>query len=433
LPHDDAPSTAPPTPDSVRLKIDSLSYGPYGVGRDNQKVVFVPLTVPGDEVGVRLEDKGRYAVGTLLEIVQPSPKRRTAPCVYFGRCGGCPWQHVQYEEQLSAKEKAVKDALARIGKLKDFECLPIVPSPREYGYRHRLRLHCDPSRRVGFHRTFTHELIEVESCLISEPKVDRQISGARNFVAALETSLEWLEIVGDNETEQAIFVAKAPAKLSDEDATACGRLVDGGSVKGIVAFGRGWRRSWGDVKIRISTGEKLRAEVDADVFTQVNRRANLLLVTEVLGWGAFTAADRVLELYCGAGNFTLPIARLCREIVAVEGDAAAVKSGETNARSNGLENIRWICSDAPRAAKKIAAKERFSKILLNPPRSGGKGLEQHLASMRAEKILYVSCDPSTLARDLASLKKTGYTLTRVRPFDLFPQTFHVETLAELIR
>jgi 23S rRNA (uracil1939-C5)-methyltransferase len=418
---------------SVRLKIDSLSYGPCGVGRDDQKVVFVPLTVPGDEVEVRLEDKGRYALGTLLEVVRPSPKRRTAPCVYFGRCGGCPWQHVAYEEQLAAKEKTVKDALNRIGKLKDFECLPIVPSPREYGYRHRLRLQCDASRKVGFHRMSTRELIEVESCLISDPKVDRRISSARNFVEALKTPLEWLEIVGDDESEHAVIVAHAQAKLAGEDAAACERLLDGGDIKGLVVFGRGWRRSWGDVNVRISAAEKLSAEVEADVFTQVNRQGNQLLVAEVLGWGAFTAADRILELYSGAGNFTLPIARLCREIVAVEGNAAAVKSGEKAGRSKSIENIRWICADAPRAAQKLAAQERFSKILLNPPRSGAKGLENHLASFGAEKILYVSCDPSTLARDLASLAKTGYTLSRVRPFDLFPHTFHVETLAELVR
>ncbi|MGH7834368.1 MAG: 23S rRNA (uracil(1939)-C(5))-methyltransferase RlmD [Candidatus Binatia bacterium] len=429
------PDDNTPIPDRVRLKIDSLSYGPYGVGRDNHKVVFVPLTVPGDEVDVRLEDKGRYAVGALLEIARPSLKRRTAPCVYFGRCGGCPWQHVAYEEQLAAKEKIVKDALGRIGKLKDFECLPIVPSPREYGYRHRLRLQCDPSRRVGFHRSFTHELIEVESCLISEPKVERRIPSARNLVQALKTPLEWLEIVGDDETENAIFVAKAAAKLSEEDAAACERLFDGGSIKGIVVFGRGWRRSWGDVRTRISAGEKPYPEVEADVFTQVNRQGNLLLVAEVLGWGAFTAADRVLELYCGAGNFTLPIARLCREVVAVEGSAAAVKSGEANSRALGLRNIRWIAADVTRALKDLSARrtQKFSKVLLNPPRFGAKGLEKHPALLRAEKILYVSCDPSTLARDLASLTKTGYTLTRVRPFDLFPHTFHVETLAELVR
>jgi 23S rRNA (uracil1939-C5)-methyltransferase len=286
---------------------------------------------------------------------------------------------------------------------------------------------------VGFHRPFTRELIEIESCLISEPKVDREISKIRNFVQALKTPLEWLEIVGDNETEQAVLVGKAAAQLSDEDEAVCERLLDAESIKGIVVFGRDWRRVWGNAGIRISAGDKAYAEADADVFTQVNRQGNLLLVAEVFAWGAFNADDRVLELYCGAGNFTLPMARLCRDIVAIEGNPAAVKSGKANSRSNGLDNIQWVCSDVPRAVKKLAARERFSKILLNPPRSGAKGLETDLASIGAEKILYVSCDPPTLARDLASLTKTGYTLSRVRPFDLFPHTFHVETLAELIR
>ena len=175
-------------------------------------------------------------------------------------------------------------------------------------------------------------------------------------------------------------------------------------------------------------------EVDGEVFTQVNRQGNSQLVQELLHWGEFHNQDLVLELYCGAGNFTLPIARPARAVVAVEGDGRSVENGRTNSQLNGLENIRWIRSHVPGALKQMSERgERFSKIILNPPRSGAKGLEGDLASLGAKKILYVSCNPPTLARDLAGLSKKGYKLKRVQPIDLFPHTFHVEALAEAVR
>lgn len=174
-------------------------------------------------------------------------------------------------------------------------------------------------------------------------------------------------------------------------------------------------------------------KVDAEVFTQVNREGNRQLVRELLHWGEFHDQDRVLELYCGAGNFTLPLSRRAREVVAVEDNLRSVENGKFNSRLNQVENIRWTRSHVTRAFKQLHEKgEEFSKIVLNPPRSGAKGLEGDLASLGAEKILYVSCNPSTLARDLAALSKKGYKLKRVRPIDLFPHTFHVETLAEMV-
>jgi 23S rRNA (uracil-5-)-methyltransferase RumA len=265
--------------------------------------------------------------------------------------------------------------------------------------------------------------------------VDRQIRCARSFVAGLKTPLEWLEIVGDEEAERAVFVGKAGTSFSAGDEAVCAGLLGAKDIQGVVLFGRGWRRTWGEVRMLIRLGENIPAQVDADVFTQVNRAANLRLVSEVLEWGDFNTADRVLELYCGAGNFTLPLAGRCAKVVAVEGNARSIKNGKASSRLNGYENIRWICSDVARAMKSLPAgtTEQFSKILLNPPRSGAKGLAEDLAAFSAEKILYVSCDPSTLARDLSALVKTGYSVGRIQPFDLFPHTFHVETLAELVK
>ncbi len=172
--------------------------------------------------------------------------------------------------------------------------------------------------------------------------------------------------------------------------------------------------------------------LDADVFTQVNPEGNRRILEEILKAGDFQPADRVLELYSGAGNFTLAIARKTEGVLAVEGQRACINNGKLNAQKNGINNIRWVCAPVPKAVGDLKRRgDKFSKIVLDPPRAGAKGIEADLAALGAGKIFYISCNPATLARDLAALDKLGYKLSTVQPIDLFPQTFHVETLAVL--
>ena len=421
----------------VHLTIDALTYGPYGVGRDaGKKVVLVPLTAPGDEVEVKiLEEKQNYSVGELLRLLRSSPARQAAPCPYFGTCGGCPWQHLRYENQLAAKAQSVEDALRRIGKLDGFDLLPILGSPREEHYRRRIRLHTDSADRVGFHRAFSDELVEIDSCWIADPRLEKELSLAREWKKALATSLEEIEIsLGEDETAL-VLTGRARDRFAPEDETVNALFLERHPrLSGLVLAGRGWRRVWGETKVSLYAEEDLKIRVDADAFTQVNPDANRRLREELLAWGGFHHEDRVLELYSGAGNFTLPMARRSRAVTAVEGNSLAVESGKGNCRSLGLENIHWICSAVPQAVQRLKEKgEKFSKIVLDPPRSGAKGHAERIASFGAEKILYVSCNPATLARDLAALAKQGYRLNRVRPVDFFPHTFHVEVLAEMTR
>lgn len=421
--------------DNIHLKIDALAYGPYGIGRHEGRVIMVPMTVPGDEAEVRIvEDKGNYAIGALVKIIEPSSDRREPPCPYVGACGGCPWQMVRYEAQLAAKAKSVEEALARIGKLQGYEMLPILPSPGEFRYRRRIRLHVDRNKRIGFHRAFSHDLIEVESCLIAAPEADRRLGAAGAWAAGLKSTIVEVEIVESDAGGAVVLVGKVDGAISPVDDAANARFLSAHpDVRGLVLFGRGTRRAWGLGTVALELEDGLKMEVDAEVFIQVNREGNRRLVGEFLDWGGFGPEDRVLELYSGAGNFTLPIAKRAGTVVAVEGDERAVRNGKRNSRANGLENIRWVQSHAPHAARELReAGSKFSKIVLNPPRSGAKGLEDDLAALGAEKILYVSCNPSTLARDLAALDKKGYRTRRVRPVDLFPHTFHAETLAEIV-
>ena len=420
----------------LTLDIDALSYGPYGIGRHQGKAVMIPKTAPGDTVAARIvEAKERYSVGEIVRILKPSSLRQEPPCPYVAQCGGCPWQHVRYESQLGAKQKSVEDALRRIGKIGGFELKPIIASPSPYNYRRRIRLQRDGSKRLGFFSSFSHYLIEIERCLIADEKVNDLIEQLRRWSEALITDVEDLEVVTGDEPNQNAVVGQSTGGFNSRDCTICEHLLkENQSITGVILRGAGWRRIWGEVAVSIIPEDGLCVRVDADVFTQVNSEGNRQLLKELLAAADFNRDDRVLELHSGAGNFTQSIARRVGDIVAVEGYRPAVESGKHSARSNGISNIHWNCSPVPAALAQLKKqRQHFSKIVLDPPRTGAKGLERELTALGAGKILYVSCNPTTLARDLAALTQQGYSLRTVQSIDLFPHTFHVEAIATLVR
>lgn len=418
------------------LEIGSLSHGPYGIGRHDGRVIMVAGTVPGDRVTARLiESKGSYAIAELIDITQPSAQRRRPPCPYVGPCGGCPWQQIDYGAQLTAKQQSLEDALRRIGKLKDFDILPIVAAPREFHYRRRIRLRCNNRRQVGFSRSLSHDLVEIDSCEVASEQVNRALEHVRSWVKEAATNIVEIEIVAGDGENELVLIAIAAGPLAPSDSATIRKLLDGGAgLRGVIVAGYGRRQVWGDTRISVATETDMCLAVEADVFTQVNPAGNRTILHHLLRAGEFANRDYVLELYCGAGNFTLPIARRAGKVVAVEGHRHAVDSGKLNAQRNGIENIRWRVAPVPAALAQLARrKERFNKIVLDPPRAGAKGIEQDLAVLNAETILYISCDPATLARDLAALAQRGYKLQTVQPIDLFPQTFHMEALAVVKR
>ena len=420
----------------ITLEIASLSHGPYGIGRTDGKAVMVPKTAPGDKVAVRIvESKPCYAVGELLRVIEPSALRQAPPCPFVNECGGCPWQHIRYDAQLKAKRQNVESALRRIGRLDGFELRPIIPPPQEYRYRRRIRLQCDSLGKLGYFRAASHELIEIDDCLIADEKLTGCIVPLRRWVRELQTAMEFVEIVTGDEPDQIVVVGKSGGEFFARDVMACERLRDeAGAIGGLILHGPNWRRTWGRTAISLIVEDDLCLRVDADAFTQVNPAANRKMVSELLAAAEFQSQDRVLELYCGAGNFTLPIARRVSEVVAVEGSRPSLQNGKLNAQRNGLENIRWLCAAVPAALDKLKQRrEKFSKLILDPPRAGAKGLVAELAWFGAERILYVSCDPATLARDLGALGKHGYKLRMAQPIDLFPHSFHVEVLAVMTR
>jgi 23S rRNA (uracil1939-C5)-methyltransferase len=422
--------------DSIILDIDRLSYGPYGIGRNSGKAVMVPHTAPGDQVAVRiLESKQRYDVGELTRLISPSPLRQTPPCPYFTACGGCSWQHLPYEAQLKGKQQSVTDALQRIGKLADFELKPIVPAPQEYHYRRRIRLQVGTNNMLGFFGTASHQLVEIRSCLIADERLNNALELLRDWIRRLRTAVEYVEIVAGDQPAEVVAVIGAVTSLASADESICDGLTrETETIRGLILSGENWRRTWGQTAITIALGADSSLMVDADVFTQVNAAANRQMLQALLGAAQFNRSDRVLELYCGAGNFTLPIAQQAQEVIGVDGNRSAIRHGKLNAQKNDLTNIRWTCAPAPKAVAEFRRRqEEFTKIVLDPPRAGAKEITASLPDLNASRIVYVSCNPTTLARDLAELAKRGYRLQMVQPFDFFPQTFHVETLAVLDR
>jgi len=421
---------------AVTLDIDSLSYGPHGIGRIDGRVWMVPHTAPGDTVTARVvEDKGRFLIGEVAAMVSPSALRRTAPCPYVGRCGGCSWQHLNYQTQLKSKQQSVDDALRRIGKLSDYDLRPIIPCPDEFHYRRRIRFQVGPGKELGFYATASHELVKVDTCLIAGEQLNGVIETVCHWARGTNTDIEHLEIVTGDEPNQTVVVVKAIGEFIPRDEPGCANLIGmESSIHGVIVAGRDWRKTWGEPKITVSLGGEINLSVDADVFTQVNPAGNRRILDELLRAGDFQKGDRVLELFSGAGNLTLPIARQSQHVVAVEGHRPSISNGKLNAQKNAIENIQWICAPVPKAVSELKRRrEHFTKIVLDPPRAGAKGIEADLGSLGADKILYVSCNPATLARDLAALGKLGYKLGTIQPIDLFPQTFHVETVALLER
>jgi 23S rRNA (uracil1939-C5)-methyltransferase len=420
----------------LTLDIDALSYGPYGIGRHQGKAVMIPKTAPGDTVVARVvEAKERYSVGEIVRIVKPSSLRQEPPCPFVAQCGGCHWQHVRYESQLGAKQKSVEDALRRIGKLEGFELKPIIASPLTSHYRRRIRLQRDGSKRLGFFTSSSHHLVEIDSCLIADDKLNGLIEPLRRWSEELIMDVEHLEVVTGDQPNEIVVVGQSAGAFNSRDSSICERLlVENHLLNGLIVRGRDWRRTWGEVAVSVIPEEGLCLRVDGDVFIQVNSLGNQQLLSELLAAADFNRDDRALELYSGAGNFTHSIAKRVGDIVAVEGYRPAVESGKRTALANGITNIHWICSPVPAALRQLKTqRQRFSKIVLDPPRTGAKGIERDLAAFDAGKILYVSCNPTTLARDLAALTEQGYSLRAVQPIDLFPHTFHVEAIATLVR
>jgi len=413
--------------DALVLDVERLTYGPDALARCGGQVVFLPYAAPGDRVVAEVVARRRgHLRARVQRLLAPGPARVAPACPAFGVCGGCQWQHLALEAQREAKRAVVIEQLRRVAGLRDPAVPPVRPAPAPWAYRARITLAAE-GRRLGYHRLRSHALVEIDACPIAEPVLAAHLGAARAFADALRAPLVRVTIAAA--PGGVVLVARTAARPGPADRAATERLlVAQPSVRGAVVTDGEVRLVVGDPTVRAPLEPGLAIEVPADVFTQVNPAANQLLVATVVG--LVGAAPRVLDLYCGAGNFALPLARRGARVRGVERDAAAVAAARANAARLGLLGATFVAADVATA---LAAEPPGSAdaVVLDPPRAGAAPALGALAALRAPRLVYVSCDPATLARDIRALAAHGYRLGRLELLDLFPQTYHVETVAEL--
>lgn len=417
-----------------RLRITAMTYGPHGLGRLGGKVVFVRGVAPGEEVMVEIRERHEsFDYADVREWIQSVPERREPPCDYLPRCGGCPWQHLIYAAQLEAKAVNLGDALRRIAGLPALKPLPILAAPQELGYRNRLTLRVDGGE-IGFYAGGSHELVAVDHCLLASQDLAAGIPVVAELVRGLGGAVRRVEIASRGFAPGLSVSAEVEGSLADgDDCVVRDFLARSPVVAGVRLAGKRWSQVWGDGRIAVRPEPEIELITHAGSFTQVHEAANQLLVRQVLELGELGPEDTVLDLYAGAGNLTLPIARRVRRVVAVEQDIGAAADARGNAERLGLTNVEMIAESARKAlARQVETGRYFDLVVLDPPRSGAAEALDSLLRLSPRKLIYVSCNPATLARDLKRLSRQ-YRVEVVQPIDLFPQTYHLEVVVRATR
>ena len=479
--------------DSLELVIDDLAFGGEGVGRVNGYVVFVRGAVPGDRVRAKLVDaRSRFGRAVIESIATPSPDRVEPPCPYFGRCGGCRLQHLAYPAQLAFKEKQVRDCLERIGGLGAFELRPILPAPEPYGYRNKMEFTitrpsqathgggglADPARLtqathggggladpprltqathggggladpaptvVGLHQADRYDVVlDIERCLLQSETMNALLDLFRREIRARGLSLydvaagagllrfvSLREGHGTGEAMVNIVAATPDVETLTPLAEGLARHVP---ATASVAVGTEEHLLLGRDHIRASLGG-LSFQVSANSFFQTNAAQAERLFAVVEDACSLSGTETVLDLYAGTGVISLLLARRCRWVYGIEVAAAAIADAVRNARTNGIENCTFLAGEVRHVLPTLMRDGvRAEVVVADPPRAGFHPKALHaLVALGPGRLVYVSCNPATLARDLRALVGEGYRLEWVQPVDMFPQTPHIEAVARLRR
>ncbi len=424
-----------------------MAYGGAAVGRlSDGAAVFVSGGLPGETVEVDLTDRKKsFARGRLLSVLEASPERVEPPCRHFlYGCGGCQWQYASYASQLSFKQNILADQLRRGGGIAEAVMLESITAPQPFNYRNVAEFHVRDGR-IGFNREGSHDLVDITECPLVEAPINHALTIIRSAQKRLGEAATIQVRSGVEAIHITLFTDDEPRGYKMLAAELADRI--GGEVH-VTAVGNGTNRmrgAFGDPWIWMSLpldpgtvrpvipesgegpSENPRFRTSALSFFQVNTAMAGKLASEVVSH--VQANDRVLDLYCGVGTFALLAAEKAREVVGVEESASAMADAATNAAENATDNVKFERLDV--GAAHAIAEEGWDLTILDPPRSGCP--RSVLEVLKSERLVYVSCDPSTLARDLRILTGRGYKLENTRLFDMFPQTYHLETLSILSR
>jgi 23S rRNA (uracil1939-C5)-methyltransferase len=423
------------------LQIESMAYGGSGVGRrEDGKVVFIPRVIPGEKVAatVRKEHKS-YIEAEVKELLEASPCRVTPPCPYFYECGGCDWQHIMYREQIALKQGILKAQIVAKNPKTDFFFDNPEISPKEFGYRCHAVVQCmhKDGFDLGFFRKQSNTVTPFDQCLILNEHCQTVLNQLRKLLRDhLIAGLDFIEIHAPmDEVLVRVFLKGALSKDALDFFQGVYRVI---ALSGLSIFSKdnlwhehvfGKRFCSYDITVH---GGKVMLAGSFGGFIQANMYMNQRLVEYV--HNSTKGSKKLIDLYSGAGNFSIPLSFQADEVLAVEQDEGLVKAGADLARKNGCRNIRFINEKAARTLKWLEKEGvSFDAVVMDPPREGAQEIVRIIPRMKMNKVVYISCNPSTLARDLAILIKEGFKLKSARFFDMFPQTFHIESVSVLER
>ena len=434
------------------VTIEGYGEGGMGVARIDGRVVFVHGALRGEKCRVLiLKTLKSVAFAKVLEVIEPSSERITPDCPYFPRCGGCTYRHIRYEEELRLKKQRVQDNLSRIGG-SDVTVEEILGARDTLRYRNKAQYPVSKDGAVGFYRARTHEVIECEHCLLVKPEADAAAEALREYMQSCRVAgydektgrglVRHLYIRSNAAGESLVCVLVNGDKLPKEDRLvtllrdACpkctGIVLGTNTKKGNVILGDRYRTLWGSDRLEDTLcGKTFRLSVPS--FYQVNRVQAERLYAKAIEFAGLTGQETVLDLYCGAGTITLALSDHAKKVLGAEIVPEAIDDARENAARNGVKNTEFFCGDASDVAKKLARENlRPDVITVDPPRKGlAADVVESIAEMQPGRVVYVSCDSATMARDVKRLADLGYTAQRACAVDMFPRADHIETVVLL--
>ena len=434
------------------VAIEGYGEGGMGVARIDGRVVFVHGALRGETCRVLiLKTLKSVAFAKVLEVLEPSSERMESDCPYFPRCGGCTYRHMSYEEELRLKKQRVQDNLARIGG-SAVVVEEILGAADTLRYRNKAQYPVSKDGRVGFYRARTHEVIECEQCLLVKNEADAAAEALREYMQSCRVAgydektgrglVRHLYVRSNATGESLVCVLVNGDKLPQEETLvallrgACpkctGIVLGTNTKKGNVILGDRYRTLWGDDRLEDTLCGK-RFLLSVPSFYQVNRTQAERLYAKAIEFADLTGRETVLDLYCGAGTITLALSDHAKKVLGAEIVPEAIDDARENAVRNEVKNVEFFCGDASDVAKKLAQEHlRPDVITVDPPRKGlAPVLVESIAEMQPERVVYVSCDSATMARDVKRFAELGYTATRAAAVDMFPRADHVETVCLL--
>lgn len=426
--------------DPVELQITALSHDGRGIGRIEGKTVFVDSALPSETVKfVYTQKRGKFDEGRTVEVLQPSVERVQPQCAQAHLCGGCSLQHMEPQAQIAMKQGVLMEQLQHFGELQPEEVLAPLTGPI-YGYRRKARLGVKyvakkESVLVGFREKRNSFLAEIDQCHVLAEEVGLKFPELKQLVMSLQarSTLPQIEVAKGDDAVAIIVRHMEP--LTDQDQAAILSFCQQHNLQLYLQPGGNdtVHKVWPEGEARLSYGLPefgLNMKFHPTDFTQVNQDINQDMIRMAMDFMDIQPGERILDLFCGLGNFTLPLATKAAEVVGVEGDDAMVVRGRENAEHNGLNNVSFYGADLTKPFDDQPwGRGGFDKILIDPPRSGALEIVTKMTVFKPKRIVYVSCNPATLARDAGELKKQGYKLLKAGVMDMFPHTTHVESIA----